>query len=121
VPCRVSDTRTLGDALLATGFHPRYAGQSPHDNVGSFTRLLQTSRGIRRCGSAALDLCMTADGTYDAYWERPLNAWDVAGGAALVLAAGGRITSLTGGRADLGVGNIVASNGHIHDQLLAFM
>jgi myo-inositol-1(or 4)-monophosphatase len=120
-PCHVSDTRSVGDALLATGFHPGYAGQALHDNVASFERVLRAARGIRRCGSAALDLCLTADGTYDAYWERPLNAWDVAGGAAIVLAAGGRITDLVGGPPDLAKGHIIASNGHIHDELQSLL
>jgi myo-inositol-1(or 4)-monophosphatase len=83
--------------------------------------MLPKTRGVRRCGSAALDLCMVADGTYDAYWERALNAWDCAAGAAIVRAAGGRVTDLRGGPANLAVGHIVASNGHIHDELLGLL
>jgi myo-inositol-1(or 4)-monophosphatase len=121
-PCRVSDTRSVGDALLATGFYPGDTGAiSLRDNIASFERVLQKARGVRRCGSAALELCMTADGTYDAYWERTLNAWDVAGGAAIVLAAGGRISDLAGGPPDLAAGNIIASNGHVHDELRALL
>jgi myo-inositol-1(or 4)-monophosphatase len=75
-------------------------------------------RDIRRCGSAALDLCLVADGTYDAYWERLLMPWDVIGGAAIVLAAGGRITALDGGAPVLLRGHIVASNGRVHDELV---
>ena len=66
-PCRVSTTAELAHALLATGFHPASSWQPPHDNLGSFAALLPKVRGIRRCGSAALDVCMVADGTYDAY------------------------------------------------------
>jgi myo-inositol-1(or 4)-monophosphatase len=78
-------------------------------------------RGIRRCGSAALDLCLVADGTYDAYWERRLSAWDSAAGAALVLAAGGRVTNLLGGAYDLSVGYLLASNAGVHDGLLQLL
>jgi myo-inositol-1(or 4)-monophosphatase len=120
-PCRVSDTLVLSEALLATGFHPMSAQSQPGDNVDSFRRVLPHVRGIRRCGAAALDLCMTADGTYDAYWDRKLNAWDCAAGAALVLAAGGRITDLQGGAADLSIGHVLASNGHVHEALLALL
>ncbi len=118
VPCRVSATAALDQALLATGFHPKSQRRAPDDNLGSFGALLPDAQGIRRCGSAALDLCMVADGTYDAYWERALNAWDVAAGAALVLAAGGRLSDLRGGPSDLTVGHIVASNGHVHQAVL---
>ena len=91
------------------------------DNVDTFPRVLPHARGIRRCGPAAIDLCFVADGTYDAYWERKLNAWDVAGGAAVVLAAGGTITNLLGEPPDLKVGQILASNGHVHEALLALL
>jgi myo-inositol-1(or 4)-monophosphatase len=120
-PCRVSDTLLVSEALIGTGFHPQSSLSHPHDNVEAFRRVLPHARGIRRCGAAALDLCMVADGTYDAYWERKLNAWDVAGGAALVLAAGGRITDLAGEPPNLAIGHILASNGHVHEALLALM
>jgi myo-inositol-1(or 4)-monophosphatase len=119
--CRVSATRVLADALIATGFYPPVVGRSPDNNIDSFVQVLPKTRGIRRCGSAALDLCMVADGTYDAYWERALNAWDCAAGVALVHAAGGRVTDLRGDPADLAIGHIVASNGHVHDELLGLL
>ena len=77
----------------------------------------KVARGVRRCGSAAIDMCLVADGTYDAYWERRLNAWDVAGGAAVLLAAGGKLSSLDGGPVDLTVGHLIASNGRVHAAL----
>jgi myo-inositol-1(or 4)-monophosphatase len=120
-PCRVSETRNLSDALLATGFHPKARRQPPHDNLGTFARIMPEVRGIRRCGSAALDLCMVADGTYDAYWERALNVWDTAAAAAITLAAGGRITDLGGQRPNLSIGHILASNRHVHDALLGLL
>lgn len=119
--CRVSATRALPEALLATGFHPKSQRMPPHDNLGSFGVVLPEVRGIRRCGSAAIDLCMVADGSYDAYWERALNAWDIAAAAAIALAAGARITDLRGQPPDLSIGHILASNGLIHDALLALL
>jgi myo-inositol-1(or 4)-monophosphatase len=119
VACRVTATRELSQALLSTGFHPASSWQPPHDNIGSFAALLPRCRGIRRCGSAALDVCMVADGTYDAYWERKLSIWDSAAGAAIALAAGARITDLAGGPVDLSIGHLVVSNGHLHDALVA--
>ena len=120
-PCKVSDTLLLSEALVGTGFPPAASRGGPEDNVDTFRRVLPHTRGIRRCGAAALDLCMVADGTYEAFWERRLNAWDVAAGAALVLAAGGTITDLRGEPPDLKIGHILASNGHVHEALLALL
>jgi myo-inositol-1(or 4)-monophosphatase len=121
-PCHVTRESTLSDALVGTGFYPvtRRLGH-PEDNLAAFHRVAPRVRDLRRCGSAALDLCMVADGTYDAYWERRLSAWDVAAGAALVLAAGGRITDLTGGPYQLSHGYVLASNGLIHDELVELL
>jgi myo-inositol-1(or 4)-monophosphatase len=119
--CHVSETSELEHALIATGF-PADRRHAPDNNLDTFARVKKTVQGVRRCGSAALDLCLVADGTYDAYWERRLNAWDAAAGAAILLAAGGRLTALDGGQVDLNVGHFIASNGHIHaplQQLLA--
>jgi myo-inositol-1(or 4)-monophosphatase len=118
-PCQVSSNGSLPDALVATGFSPvMHLHGHPEDNVAASCRVMPQVRDIRRCGAAALDLCMVADGTYDAYWERRLAPWDVAAGAALVLAAGGRLTSLVGGTYDLSRGYLLATNGHVHDALL---
>lgn len=121
--CSVTSTSTLSDALVGTGFSPvmRRLGH-PEDNLAAFGRVSPHVRDIRRCGSAALDLCMVADGTYDAYWERRLSAWDVAAGSALVLAAGGRLTNLTGQPYNLTHGYVLASNGlAIHDRLVELL
>ena len=114
--CRVSETGELEQALIATGF-PTDRQRAPDNNLDTFATVKKSVLGVRRCGSAALDLCLVADGTYDAYWERRLNAWDAAGGAAILLAAGGKLTALDGGPVDLKVGHLIASNGQIHDQL----
>lgn len=118
--CRVSDTRTLGDALLATGFPPDRA-REPENNLPTFSRVMQVARGVRRCGSAAIDCCLVADGTFDGYWERALHPWDVAAGCAIALGAGARLTARDGGPADLAVGHLALTNGHIHDALVALV
>lgn len=116
-PCAVSATERLDASLVATGFPP-IRDEAPANNFDSFMRVKRQAQAVRRCGSAAMDLCLVADGTYDGYWERRLHAWDAAAGAALVLAAGGKLTSLEGGQADLLRGHIAASNGLIHGDLV---
>jgi myo-inositol-1(or 4)-monophosphatase len=120
--CSVGQPVELPDALVATGISPvmRRHGH-PEDNLAAFCRVTPAVRDIRRCGSAALDLTFVADGTYDAYWERRLAPWDIAAGAALVLAAGGRITDLLGGAYDLTRGYVLASSGHVHEALLELL
>jgi myo-inositol-1(or 4)-monophosphatase len=115
-PCRVSQTSELRQALVATGF-PGDRSDPATNNFSAFTRVKPLVRGIRRCGSAAIDLCLVADGTYDAYWERRLNAWDLMAGSALVLAAGGMLSAPDGTPPDLSVGQVLASNGRIHRDL----
>lgn len=114
--CHVSETSELEQALVATGFPPDRS-TAPQNNLESFARVKKVVRGVRRCGSAALDMCLVADGTYDAYWERRLNAWDLAAGAAILLAAGGTLTALDGGAPDLSIGHVIASNGRVHAAL----
>lgn len=88
-PCRVSDTSALEDAVVTTGLpvRGRPIGRS---GLELLTVLSPLVRDVRRCGSAAIELCMVADGTYDAYVTRALSAWDTCAGAAILLAAGGR-------------------------------
>lgn len=115
--CVVSRTTSLEDSLLATGF-PYDRATSAENNFAAFVALKKRARGVRRCGSAAIDLCLVADGTYDGYWERKLKTWDLAAGSAIVMAAGGQLSSLDGGPARIASGNLVASNGLVHRDLV---
>lgn len=116
--CRVSEVALLDDALLATGF-PYDRRTSPDNNFDAFVAIKKKCQAVRRCGSAAIDLCLVADGTYDGYWESKLKVWDVAAGAALVLAAGGHLSDHDGKAADVTTGRLVATNGRIHAELIA--
>jgi len=116
-PLRVSATDALRDSLLATGF-PYDRWTSNDENFAEYRAVMKRVRGIRRCGAAALDLCLVAAGTYDGYWEQGLKPWDVAAGSILVELAGGRTTGYDGSPLGLASGHLVSSNGHIHDALV---
>lgn len=117
-PCIVSGMDRFEDSLLATGF-PYDRRTSDDNNFDAFVAIKRRCQAVRRCGSAALDLCLVADGTYEGYWERKLRPWDIAGGISLVRAAGGRVSEFDGGTTCILSGHVVATNGHIHDALLA--
>ncbi len=116
--CEVSPADRLDDAMLATGF-PYDRRTSADNNFDAFVAIKKQCQAVRRCGSAALDLCLVADGTYEGYWERKLKPWDVAGGSAIARAAGGRVTDFQGGAGFVTTGHVVATNARIHDALLA--
>ena len=116
--CRVSEVASFENALLATGF-PYDRHISPDNNFDAFVAIKRKCQAVRRCGSAAIDLCFVADGTYDGYWEKKVRPWDVAGGSAIVLAGGGQVTGYDGRLTDVTSGQIVATNGRIHDRLIA--
>jgi myo-inositol-1(or 4)-monophosphatase len=116
-PCVVSGMARFEDSLLATGF-PYDRRTSADNNFDAFVAIKQRCQAVRRCGSAALDLCMVADGTYEGYWERKLRPWDIAGGIAIVLGARGRVSEFEGGVDCITSGHVVATNGHIHAALL---
>jgi len=86
--------------------------------VGLFAEFVGRARAVRRLGSAAIDLCYVAAGRLDGFWERDLNAWDIAGGALLVEEAGGTITNFQGQPFHSRGRDVVASNGHIHQAML---
>ena len=105
----VSKNANLSDCLVATGFPP-FA--SNHDlNVEFYFRFTQLTHGIRRAGSAALDLCCVAAGRFDGFWELKLNPWDKAAGTLLVTEAGGRVSGITGKPFELLADDIFVSNG----------
>jgi myo-inositol-1(or 4)-monophosphatase len=117
VAARVSQVAAIEDALLATGF-PSDRRVNPLNNFDAFLHMKMRCQAIRRCGAAALDLCFVADGTYEGYWER-VQPWDIAGGAAILHAAGGKTSSMDGTPVSFGRRHVVASNGAIHAALLA--
>lgn len=115
-PISVSATPMLEDAIVATGFaYDR--NDLANDNFENLRRMVLAARGIRRMGAAAIDLAYVASGRLDGFWELHLSPWDVAGGAALIRAAGGTVTDSGGGEDWLYGGQIVASNGLLHEAL----
>lgn len=118
-PIHVSKCHDVGNSLLCTGFpHSVYEAAERRELMVVFDALLGRSRGVRRLGSAALDLCYVASGRLDGFWEAQLHAWDTAAGFLIVEAAGGRVTNYVGDDFDPFKGQILASNGLIHAELL---
>lgn len=117
---RVTREATLIDALLVTGFPPQ-ASDRQGEQLAVFGEFLTRARAVRRLGSAALDLAYVAAGRFDGFWERSLHAWDVAAGALLVEEAGGRVTGFDDGPFDPFGGQMLATNGAIHSELVAIL
>lgn len=115
---QVSPTDTMGRALLTTGF-PYERASRPDNNLREFTQIVMQVQDVRRPGSAAIDLCYAAAGRSDGHWELGLKPWDVAAGALMVLEAGGRLSDWRGDPWLIGNDRLVATNGLIHDQLIA--
>jgi myo-inositol-1(or 4)-monophosphatase len=115
-PLRVSSTSRLAESLVATGFPSHKRHQNP--NIHFYHQLTLRSHGVRRAGSAALDLCNVASGRYDGFWEFNLNPWDTAAGVLMVEEAGGRVTDFSGGPFQIASRETVASNGLVHAELL---
>jgi myo-inositol-1(or 4)-monophosphatase len=113
---RVSDTRTLSNALLATGF-PYNEMKYLEPWLGSFKALVPHVAGIRRAGSAALDLAQVACGRYDGFWEFGLNPWDMAAGILLIQEAGGFSSDMKGRQDMLETGHIIAGNPKLFGKL----
>lgn len=112
----VTEETKLSRALLATGF-PYDIGSSNEDNLKNFARFAKVARGIRRPGSAALDLCYLACGRIDGFWELKLSPWDTAAGKLIVEEAGGKVTDFNGEKYFIYGKYILASNGRIHNQM----
>jgi myo-inositol-1(or 4)-monophosphatase len=119
-PLKVSSTATLDDSVLVTGFpYDIREPQRLQAIVGLFAGFLGHARAVRRLGSAAIDLCWVAAGRMDGFWEQALMPWDVMGGALIVQEAGGRVTNLDGSPWDAHKGSVLASNGLVHEEMLA--
>jgi myo-inositol-1(or 4)-monophosphatase len=117
---QVSPETSLSRALVATGF--AYDVQSSRiDNLDHFAAFIKHARAVRRGGSAALDLCCVAAGRLDGYWELKLHPWDVAAGFLIVEEAGGRVSDFSGGPPPRSGVETVASNGGVHDAMLALL
>ena len=113
---KVSETENLGDSLIVTGFP--YDFKERADFTRHFSDFLLRSRGIRRDGSAAIDMAYVACGRFDGFWEEGLNPWDVAAGYLLIEEAGGRVSYYDGAEFSIYRPPICASNGIIHSQML---
>ncbi|HXO34012.1 MAG TPA: inositol monophosphatase family protein [Candidatus Acidoferrales bacterium] len=113
----VSKTPALKESLLATGFPSHKRHKNP--NIFFYHQITLHTHGVRRAGSAALDLCNVASGRYDGFWEFNLNPWDTAAGVLIVEEAGGKVTRFDGSPFELNSRETVASNGLLHDALLA--
>lgn len=118
-PIKVSSKTDFRTAFLVTGFPYKWPETSLEHPVKVFERLVLEGLPIRRLGSAAIDLCWVACGRFDGFWEYNLSAWDVAAGYLIVLEAGGTITDFEGKIGDVFDKQTLATNGHIHTELLS--
>jgi myo-inositol-1(or 4)-monophosphatase len=113
----VSTTAKLAEALVATGFPSHKRHKNP--NIYFYHQLTLRTHGVRRAGSAALDLCYVACGRYDGFWEFNLNSWDTAAGVLIAEEAGGTVGDFSGGPFQIASREVTASNGLIHQALLS--
>jgi len=118
-PIRVSTTEKLSEALVVTGFP--YDFKEKSDFARHLHSFLMASRGVRRDGSAAIDMAYIACGRFDGFWEEGLNPWDVAAGVLMIAEAGGRVTNYDGSPLSIYKPPICASNGVIHDEMLTVL
>ena len=119
LPISVSDETNLADSMVSTGF-ACIRSFKEDNNLSRFCRIAQHTTGQRRFGSAALDLCLVADGQVDAFWEQELNLYDIAAGALIASEAGGTVTDFKGNNG-IFPKEILATNGKIFDQILPLM
>ena len=116
-PITVSTEEQLNTSLLCTGF-PYDVREDMDSNIHHFRNFLMKAQAVRRDGSAALDLCYTATGRFDGFWEQKLHPWDVAAGSLILSEAGGKVSTYSGDTFSIYGSEIVASNGAIHNQML---
>jgi myo-inositol-1(or 4)-monophosphatase len=115
-PMHVSTIGNLGESLVGTGFPSHKRHKNP--NIYFYHQITLRTHGVRRAGSAALDLCNVASGRFDGYWEFNLNPWDTAAGVLMVEEAGGKVTDFSGGPFQIASRETLASNGLVHNALL---
>ena len=116
-PISVSPTKDLNQALLVTGFAYNIR-ETTNNNLNHFSRFALRVQGLRRTGTAALDLCYVAAGRFDGFWEVALNPWDMAAGVVILQESGGRVTNFAGHPHSIYGKELVASNGFIHQAML---
>jgi len=116
-PIHVSKTANLAECLVATGFPSHKRHKNP--NIFFYHQITLRTHGVRRAGSAALDLCYVACGRFDAFWEFNLNPWDTAAGVLIVEEAGGRVSDFRGAPFDIASRETLASNRLVHQAMLA--
>jgi len=119
-PIRVSKSATLETALLVTGFAYDIR-ESTHNNLDYFSKFCLCARGVRRTGTAALDLCYVAAGRFDGFWEMKLHPWDMAAGSLIVTEAGGCMSDFSGKAFTIYGQEMVASNNLIHRGMLSVL
>ncbi|MBS1779988.1 MAG: inositol monophosphatase [Bacteroidetes bacterium] len=116
-PIKVSSKTNFAKACLVTGFPYKWPNSSEHP-IRVFERFILEGLPVRRLGSAAIDLCWVACGRFDGFWEYNLSSWDVAAGYLIVQEAGGRITNFDGEPYSVFDKETLATNGHIHEDML---
>ena len=114
---RIAKRNRLSEALVVTGI-PHLGRGNIERFINEIKQIMPEVSGIRRSGSAALDIAWVAAGRYDAYWEKGLSLWDIAAGIVIIREAGGVITGFDGDESDLFNGNVIAGNDNIHEALL---
>lgn len=119
-PLKVSKTKVVKQALLCTGF-PYDINTSPDNNLNHWSDFLFSAQALRRDGSASLNLCYVAAGRFDGFWEIKLHPWDIAAGCLMVTEAGGIVTDLNGEASSVYRGDLCASNGVIHGDMIRIL
>ena len=119
-PLKTSTNATVLESMLVTGF-PYHVQDNPDEFLRVFGQVIRRARAVRRLGSAAIDMCWVAAGRMEGFWEASLQPWDTRAAALIVEEAGGRVTGMDGREWDPYVGHIVATNGFIHEELLAIL
>lgn len=119
-PITVSNSKTVSESLLVTGF-PYNLKKFLDPLITRFTNCLRSAQGVRRLGSAALDLCYVACGRFDGFWEQNLNPWDTAAGMLIAREAGGMVTDFGNGQFEIEGKEILATNGKIHMEMLKIL